>query len=60
MAFPTYRHNEIREITDTVLAKVCPDVSIGPVLQPCPGLIFRHVSAITDDNARLDVRVNGF
>ena len=37
--FPRNRHNEILDITTTVLAEVRPDVSIKPVLQPCPQLI---------------------
>ena len=49
-AFPIHRHNEHRDITATVLAEVCSDVSIEPVLQPCNGLSTRHATAITDEN----------
>ena len=59
-AFPTHRHNELRDITATVLAEVFSDVSIEPTLQPCNGLATRHATAITDENARVDVRVRGF
>ena len=58
-AFPTHRHNELRDIAATVLAEVCSDVSIEPVLQPCNGLATRHITAITDENVRVDVRVRG-
>lgn len=59
-AFPTIRHNEIRDITAQLLTQVCPDVSIEPALQPLTGerLILR--SASTEDNARLDVKARGF
>ena len=54
-AFPTHRHHELRVITATVLAEVCSDVSIEPVLQPCNGLVTRDATAITDENARADI-----
>ena len=59
-AFPTCRHNELRDITATVLSEVCPDVCIEPILQPVDGFVPRYVSANTEDNARVDVRVKGF
>ena len=59
-AFPTHRHNKLRDITATVLAETFSDVSIEPVLQPCNRLATRHATAITDENARADVRVRGF
>ena len=48
------------DITATVLADVCPNVGIEPLLQTFPMLNTRHASAITDDSARLNVGVNGF
>ena len=54
-AFPTHRHNEFRDITATILAEVCSNVSIEPVLQPCNGRVTRHATAITDENARADI-----
>ena len=59
-AIPTHRHNELRDITATVLAEVCSDVSIEPVLQPCNGLVTKHATAITDVSARADISVRGF
>jgi hypothetical protein len=59
-AFPTCRHNELRDITATVLSEVCPDVCIEPILQPVDGFVPRYASANTEDNARVDVRVKGF
>lgn len=43
-----------------MLADVCPNVGIELLLQTFPMLITRHATAITDDNVRLDVRVNDF
>ena len=33
--FPIIRHNEIRDLTATLLTEVCSEVSIEPELQPC-------------------------
>jgi hypothetical protein len=59
-AFPTHRHNELRDITATLLAEVCPDVGIEPELQPVHGLVPRYATAIVEDHARVDVRARGF
>ena len=59
-AFPTHRHNELRDITATVLAEVCSDVSIEPVLQLCNGLVTRHATATASGNVRADISVRGF
>ena len=36
-AFPTYRHNELRDLTGSFLSEVCIDVQIEPELQPLEG-----------------------
>ena len=58
--FPTIRHNEIRDITASLLTEVCPNVAIEPPLQPLSGETFRLASANTDNGARLDIRARGF
>ena len=59
-AFPTHRHNELRDITATLLAEVCPDVGIEPELQPVDGFVPRYATANVEDHARVDVRARGF
>ena len=58
--FPTIRHNEIRDLTASLLTEVCPNVAIEPYLQPLSGESFRLASTNTDDGARFDVRARGF
>ena len=59
-AFPTHRHNEIRDITHSLLSEVCTNVTLEPVLQPLDGHPLRHMSAIKDDLARSDIQAKGF
>ena len=58
--FPTLRHNEIRDITASLMSEVCPNVASGPILQPVTNERFFHRSANTESGARLDVRAQGF
>ena len=58
--FPTIRHNEIRDMTASLLTEVCSNVAIEPHLQPLTGETLRLASANANDGARLDVRVRGF
>ena len=58
--FPAVRHNEVRDITATLLTEVCHGVTTEPHLQPLSGESLSHRSAITEDNARLDVAMYGF
>ena len=57
---PTIRHNEIRDITATLLTEVCHNVATEPLLQPLTNESFNHRSANTEPNARLDIRARGF
>ena len=41
-AFPTVRHNHIRDLTAQLLTEVCPNVGIEPHLQPISGETFLH------------------
>ena len=59
-AFPTARHNELRDITANLLAEVCLDVCIEPELQPVDGMVPRYATANIEDNARSDIRARGF
>ena len=58
--FPTIRHNEIRDITATLLTEVCSNVATEPHMQPLSGETFRLASTNTNDGARLDIRARGF
>ena len=60
VGFSTIWHNEIRDITATLLTEVCHNVAIEPPLQPLSGETLTARSANTDDNARLDIRARGF
>ena len=53
--FPTYRHNEVRDITANLLTETCNDVATEPHLQPLHGETSQHKTAIIDDHARLDI-----
>ena len=54
-AFPTIRHNRIRDLLANLLTEVCPCVAVEPVLQPLSGEEFHLRSTIKEDYARLDV-----
>ena len=58
--FPAVRHNEVRDITASLLTEVCHGVTIEPHLQPLSGESMTQHSAITEDGARLDVAMYGF
>ena len=55
--FPTIHHNEIRDITSSLLTEVCHNVTTEP---PLTGETFDARSANTQDNTRLDIRARGF
>ena len=58
--FPTIRHNEIRDITASLLTEVCHNVATEPLMQPLTGETLALRSANTEDGARLDIRARGF
>ena len=58
--FPILRYNELRNITASMLSQVCPNVSVEPHLQPLNGEERTHTTAVREENARLDVKANGF
>ena len=57
--FPTLRHNEVRDITATVLKRVSHQVAMEPHLQPLSDEQLRYRTTIQDDQARLDVVASG-
>ncbi len=58
--FPAVRHNEVRDITASMLTEVCHGVTIEPHLQLLSDEPMTYRSAITEDGARLDVAMYGF
>jgi len=56
---PSIRHNEIRDLTATLLTEVCSQVVVEPELQPVSQLDYA-ASANIQEGARLDVAMNGF
>ena len=59
-AFPTLRHNEIRNYIGKLLAEVCTDVTLEPNLQPLEGESLQFATSNREDNARADIRARGF
>ncbi len=57
--FPSIRHNEIRDITATLLTEVCNDVCVESDLQPVAPNQLHGSSANIQDGARLDIAANG-
>ena len=58
--FPAVRHNEVRDITASMLTEVCNGVATEPHLQLLTGETMTHRSANTEAGARLDVAMYGF
>ena len=57
--FLTIRHNEIRDITASLLTEVCTEVRVEPELQPVTPDQLNGASANSQDGARLDVSASG-
>ena len=49
------RHNEIRDLTATLLTEVCKDVRVEPELQPVTHEVLNGATANSKDGARLDI-----
>ena len=58
--FPTLRHNEIRDMSANLLREVCPNTCTKPGLQPLNSETFQLRTANTDNEARVDIRAEGF
>ena len=59
-AFPSIRHDQIRDMTAQLLSEVCPNVEVESALQPITGETFPYRIANVGDNTRLDVKAQGF
>ena len=55
--FPTIRHNEVRDLTASLLTEVCHNVATEPSLQLITLETFSLVSASTTSDAHLDIKV---
>ena len=58
--YPTIHHNEIRNMTASLLTEVCSNVATEPHLQPLSIETLRLASANVNDVARLDIHTRGF
>jgi len=58
--FPTTCHNEVRDLTATLLTEVRHNVVTKPALQPITAETFPHSTANTSDDARLNLKTRGF
>ncbi len=54
------RHNEVRDVTASLLTEVCHGVTTEPHLQSLSGETMSHRSANTEVGARLDIAMYGF
>ena len=57
--FPSIRHNEVRDITTSLLLEVYHNVAAEPDLQPLSGGDMNLLSANTEVNAHLDIAADG-
>ena len=58
--FTVIRHNEIHDFTADLMKNVCRNVVTEPTLQSLSGELLQPSSAITTDDARLDIPADGF
>ena len=58
--YPFIRHNELRDITATLLTEVSNIVGIEPVLQKLSGEHLTQKTSISSDDARLDIVAENF
>ena len=54
------RHNEIRDITASLMTEVCHSVSVEPLLQPLTGKQLSTMSVVTTNEPRADIQARGF
>ena len=58
--FSFLRHNEIRDLSAKFLTEVCPNMGIEPGLQPLSGETLAMHTPNRQEEARLDIRAQGF
>ena len=54
------RHDNIKNLLTSQLAKICKNVESEPGLQPWDSEVFSLRSAKTSDEARVDIKAGGF
>ena len=52
-------HNDLRDLTASLLDEVCKDVCVEPLLVPLTGETLQFRTANTSDEARLDISARG-
>ena len=57
--FPIFHHNEVHDLTATMLTEDCHNVATEPPLQPITAEAFPYATANTTDDACLDVKARG-
>ena len=58
--FPSIRHNEVCNLTATLLTEVCHNICIEPGLQPVPSETLTGATANHQNGAQLHIAANGF
>ncbi|KAG0724825.1 hypothetical protein GWK47_039809 [Chionoecetes opilio] len=58
--FVCIRHDEVRDVTDSMLREVSRDVSTEPTLLPLDGEHMRYRTANTANEAQVDISAHGF
>ena len=58
--YPSIRHNELQDITATLLTEVCHSVGTEPGLQPLSGEFLKYKTANDADDARVDIVTENF
>ena len=58
--FICIRHDEVRDLTASMLREVCHDVSTEPTLLPLDGEHMQYRTANTSNEARVDISARGF
>ena len=59
-AFLTIQHNEVQDLTASLMTEVCHDVKVEPHLHALSGEVMHYRSAVLDDKARVDIRASDF
>ena len=58
--FICIRHDEVRDLTASLLREICHDVTTEPTLLPLQGEYVRYRTANTTNEARVDISARGF
>ena len=58
--FPSIRHNEVKDLTASLLSEVCSDVGVEPSLQPLDCEPLQFATANSENGSRIDVVARDF